>query len=72
MNSDQSLDYGLVQQTMGNVSIVRGDHAQARIHLQKAMEIFEQVFQEEPELLEEKRGELLEAAQISGQKLLVQ
>ena len=72
LNSDQSLDYGLVQQTMGNVSIVQGDHAQAQIHLQKAMVIFEQVFQEEPELLEEKRRELLEAAQISGQKLLVQ
>lgn len=71
LNSDQCLDYGLVQQTMGNVSIVQGDHAQAKTHLQKAMEIFEQVFQEEPELLEQKRQELMQAAFLTKQKLLL-
>lgn len=58
LNSNQCLDHGLVQQTMENVSIVQGDHVHAQIHLQKAMEIFEQVFQEEQELMEQKRRSL--------------
>ena len=71
LNSDQCLDYGLVQQTMGNVSIVQGEHAQAQLHFQKAMEIFEQVYQEEPELLEQKRQELMQTAFLTKQKLLL-
>ena len=71
LNSDQCLDYGLVQQTMGSVSFVQGDHAQSQLHFQKAMEIFEQVFQEEPELLEQKRQELMQTAFLTKQKLLL-
>ena len=68
LNSDQCLDYGLIQQLMGNVCIVIGDTAQAQLHLCRAMEIFELVFEDEPALLEEKRQEIEESAPVSNRK----
>ena len=47
-NSDQCLDYGLIQQVMGSVCVVKGDAAQAQLHHQRAMAIFEVVFEDEP------------------------
>ena len=58
LNSDQCLDYGLIQQTLGTISLVQGNVQQANVHLNKAMEIFEMVFEDEPVLLEQKRQEL--------------
>ena len=67
-NSDQCLDYGLIQQVMGSVCVVKGDAAQAHLHHQRAMAIFEVVFEDEPTLLEEKRKEVGQAALVSRQK----
>ena len=67
-NSDQCLDYGLIQQVMGSICVVKGDAAQAQLHHQRAMAIFEVVFEDEPVLLEEKRKEIGQAAIVSRQK----
>lgn len=67
-NSDQCLDYGLIQQVMGSVCVVKGDAAQAQLHHQRAMAIFGVVFEDEPTLLEEKRKEIGQAALVSRQK----
>ena len=74
LNSDQCLDYGLIQQVMGSVCVVKGDAAQAQLHHQRAMAIFEVVFEDEPALLEEKRREIGQAVLMlrqKNQKLLV-
>ena len=68
LNSDQCLDYGLIQQVMGSICTVKGEAAQAQVHHQRAMAIFEMVFEDEPALLEEKRREIGQAALISRQK----
>ena len=68
LNSDQCLDYGLIQQVMGSVCVVKGDAAQAQLHHQRAMAIFEVVFEDEPALLEEKRKEIGQAALVGRQK----
>lgn len=68
LNSDQCLDYGLIQQVMGSVCVVKGEAAQAQLHHQRAMAIFEVVFEDEPALLEEKRREIGQAAIVSRQK----
>ena len=74
LNSDQCLDYGLIQQVMGSICTVRGEAAQAQLHHQRAMAIFETVFEDEPALLEEKRREIGQAVLMlrqKNQKLLV-
>lgn len=68
LNSDQCLDYGLIQQVMGSICVVKGDAAQAQLHHQRAMAIFEMVFEDEPALLEQKRQEIGQAALVSRQK----
>ena len=73
-NSNQCLDYGLIQENMGNVCLVMGDLPLAKMHYAKAMDIFELVFEDEQALLEEKRQELRQVTQLfcqKGQKLLV-
>ena len=57
-NSDLSLDYGMVQQLMAHVCVAMGDFLQGDIHRQAALRAFEFVFEDEPELLAEKYGEL--------------
>ena len=68
LNSDQCLDYGLIQQVMGSICTVRGEATQAQLHHQRAMAIFEMVYEDEPALLEEKRREIGQAALVSRQK----
>lgn len=58
-NSDHCLDYGMVHQCMGSISISLGDRTRALMHHQKAMEIFEEVYADEPTILAEKRYELV-------------
>ena len=58
LNSDQCLDYGLIQETLCAISLTQGNVQQANIHFNKAMAIFEMVFEDEPALLERKRQEL--------------
>lgn len=68
LNSDQCLDYGLIQQVMGSICVVKGDAAQAQLHHQRAMAIFEMIFEDEPALLEQKRQEIGQVALVSRQK----
>lgn len=57
-NSDHCLDYGMVQQCMGTISISLGDWVCAKMHYQKAIDIFGEVYADEPTLLVEKCREL--------------
>jgi len=67
-NSDQCWDYGWIQELMGSICVIKGDGVQAQVHLQQAMAIYELVFEDEPELLEQKRQEISQAILISRQK----
>lgn len=67
-NSDQCLDYGLIQHVMGDICTVKGEAAQAQVHYQRAMAVFELVFEDEPELLEEKRREIGQAVLVLRQR----
>ena len=74
-NSDHCFDYGLIQQTLGGISLVQGDEQQANTHFQKAMQIYQLVFEDEPVLLEQKRQEIGQMAlkgRTLNQKLLTQ
>ena len=53
---------------MGSICVVKGDATQAQFHHQRAMAIFEMVFEDEPTLLEQKRQEIGQAALVSRQK----
>ena len=58
VTSNHSIDYAIVQQSMGNTCMSMGDVEQAKAHFQKAMEIYEVAYEDEPELLERKRAEI--------------
>ena len=58
-NSDTGLDYANVQEAMGNICLTMGEVKQATTHFQKAMEIYETVFELEPDMIEAKKQELL-------------
>lgn len=58
-NSDTGLDYASVQEGMGNICLTMGEIQQATSHFQKAMEIYETVFEFEPDMIEAKKQELL-------------
>ena len=74
-NSDHCFDYGLIQQRLGGISLAQGEEEQANTHFQKAMEIYQLVFEDEPLLLEQKRKEIGQMAlqgSTLNQKLLTQ
>lgn len=58
-NSDQTIDYASVQEAMGNICLTIGEVQQATTHFQKAMAVYEMVFEAEPEMIEAKKQELL-------------
>ncbi len=58
-NSDTGLDYASVQEAMGGICLTIGEVQQATTHFQKAMEIYEAVFEFEPNMIEAKKQELL-------------
>ena len=58
-NSDQTIDYASVQEAMGNICLTIGEIEQATSHFQKAMAIYEIVFEAEPEVIETKKQALL-------------
>ena len=68
MHGLEFMNFGLIQQVMGSACVVKGDAAQAQLHHQRAMAIFEVVFEDEPVLLEEKRKEIGQATLVSRQK----
>lgn len=58
-NSDIGLDYANVQEAMGDICLTMGEIQQATSHFQKAIEIYEAVFEFEPDVIETKKQELL-------------
>ena len=65
-NSDTGLDYASVQQAMGNICLTMGEVQQATSHFQKVMEIYESVFEFEPDIIETKKQELLGTYTLAG------
>ena len=59
-NSDHCLDYAQVQESMGNICLITANISQAKTHFKKAMKIYENVWADEPELIEEKYQEIQE------------
>ena len=59
-NSDTCLDYAQVQESMGNICLITANISQAKTHFKKAMKIYEDVWADEPELIEEKYQEIQE------------
>ena len=53
-NSDHCLDYAQVQESMGNICLITADVSRAKTHFKKAMKIYEDVWADEPELIEQK------------------
>ena len=58
-NSDTGLDYASVQEAMGGICLTMGEIQQATSHFQKAMEIYETVFEFDPDMIDAKKQELL-------------
>ena len=73
-NYDTGLDYASVQEAMGGICLTMGEIQQATSHFQKAMEIYEMVFEFEPDMIEAKKQELLgtyaQAGLYLGKKML--
>lgn len=65
-NSDVSGDYAFVQEAMGSICLVTGDVSQATTHFKKALAVYEMVFDAEPELIEEKKQDILETYAQAG------
>ena len=57
-NSDHCLDYAQVQESMGNISLITANLSRAKSHFKKAMKIYEDVWADEPELIEAKYLEI--------------
>lgn len=74
-NSELSGDYALLMEAMGSICLIQGKIPDAREHFKQAMAIYETLWDEEPELLEAKKQEILETYAQAGiglvQKLLV-
>ena len=58
-NSDQTIDYATVQEALGNICLTIGEVQQATTHFQKAMTVYEIVFEAESEMIEAKKQALL-------------
>lgn len=73
-NSEQTIDFANVQEAMGNICLTIGEVQQATTHFQKAMTVYEMVFEAEPEMIEAKKLELLgtytQAGLYLGKKIL--
>ena len=73
-NSEQTIDFANVQEAMGNICLTIGEVQQATTHFQKAMTVYEMVFEAEPEMIEAKKQELLgtytQAGLYLGKKIL--
>ena len=57
--SDQSLDYGIAQEAMGNICAAIGDLPQAEFHYKKALAIYEIHFGRDSDTFESKRRILI-------------
>ena len=68
-NSDVSGDYAVVQEAMGNICLSIGDVLQVTTHFKKALAIYEALFDAEPEIIEEKKQDILETYAQAGVQL---
>lgn len=59
INSTKSLDYAMVQETLGEIISLVGDKRQAFNHFKTAFEIYKIYYASEPNLLEEKRRKMI-------------
>ena len=59
-NSDHCLDYAQVQESLGNICLITANISQARTHFKKALKIYENIWSDEPELIEAKYQEIQE------------
>lgn len=65
-NSELSSDYAAIQEAMGNINLACGRLDKAREHLQKALSIYEQLWSDEPQLIEAKQEEILQQYVAAG------
>ena len=65
-NSELSSDYAAIQEAMGNINLACGRLDKAREHLQKALSIYEQLWSDEPQLIEAKQEEILQQYAAAG------
>lgn len=59
-NSNHCLDYALVQESIGSICLITANIQQAKTHLKKALKIYENIWADEPELIEEKYKKIQE------------
>ena len=59
-NSNHCLDYAQVQEAIGNICLITANISQAKQHFQKALRIYEDIWADEPELIEEKYKKIQE------------
>ena len=59
-NSDHCLDYAQVQEALGNICLITANISQAKTHFKKALKIYENIWSDEPELIEVKYQEIQE------------
>lgn len=66
LNSDQTMDYATVQEAIGGICLATGDIRQATTHFKKALAIYEAVHNGEPDMIEIKKQEILQAYTQTG------
>ena len=57
-NTEFSSDYAAIQEAMANICLVQGNISEATSHFKKAVQIYEVVWENEPELIETKYQEI--------------
>ena len=65
-NFELSSDYAAIQEAMGNINLACGRLDKAREHLQKALSIYEQLWSDEPQLIEAKQEGILQQYAAAG------
>lgn len=66
LTSDQTMDYATVQEAIGGICLATGDIRQATTHFKKALAIYEAVHNGEPDMIETKKQEILQAYTQTG------
>ena len=51
-NSNHCLDYAQVQESLGSICLITANISQAKTHFKKALKIYEDIWADEPELIE--------------------
>lgn len=59
-NSNHCLDYAQVQESLGSICLITANISQAKTHFKKALKIYEDIWADEPELIEKKYKEIQE------------